>query len=347
MTRCAGTCRSSLALALAMAAGLASAAARAETTLTISSWAPPTHLMTKDVVLGWARAAEAATQGRVKFRVLPKHPSAPPGTFDAVRDGLTDVSFAVEGYLPARFTLPTLAELAGGGATAEINSVAYSRIHWRHFDKAGEFRGVKLLGVFTHGPGQMFNTKRAVATLEDLKGLKFRTGGGVAQQMAAALGATSFVKPSTETYELLSTGVADGVFFPLESVYAFKLHTIVKHATLFPGGFYSSTLSLIMNEGKWRGLAKADQDAIAAVSGETLARMAGKAWDAADRAALDELKKAGVVLTAPPPALVAEVRARAAALEKDWIKAAGAKGVDGAKALVEFRAEIEKVAAGR
>ena len=93
--------------------------------------------------------------------MLPKHPSAPPGTFDAVRDGLVDVSFVTASYTPARHPLPLLAELPGAGATAEINSVAFSRIHWKYLQPAGEYKGVKLLGVFTHGPGQMFNGQEA------------------------------------------------------------------------------------------------------------------------------------------------------------------------------------------
>ena len=111
----------------------------------------------------WAANVEKATNGRVKFQMLPKHPSAPPGTFDAVRDGLVDVSFVTASYTPARHPLPLLAELPGAGATAEINSVAFSRIHWKYLQAANEYKGVKLLGVFTHGPGQMFTVRKPVA----------------------------------------------------------------------------------------------------------------------------------------------------------------------------------------
>src|SRR2546429_6298366 len=41
-------------------------------------------------------------RSRVKFQMLPKHPSAPPGTFDAVRDGLVDLSYVTASYTPAR-----------------------------------------------------------------------------------------------------------------------------------------------------------------------------------------------------------------------------------------------------
>src|SRR2546425_5967505 len=143
----------------ALAFVLAATPALAQTTLTMSSWVSPQHHLTAVVLQGWTNEVEKATNGRVKFTMLPKHPSAPPGTFDAVRDGLVDLSYVTASYTPARHILPMIAELPGAGETSLVNSVAYSRIYWRHFHKVGEYNGVKLLGVFTHGPGQMFTKK--------------------------------------------------------------------------------------------------------------------------------------------------------------------------------------------
>jgi TRAP-type transport system periplasmic protein len=318
----------------------------AQTTLTMSSWVSPQHHLTANVLQGWATEVEKATNGRVKFTMLPKHPSAPPGTFDAVRDGLVDLSFVTASYTPARHILPLMAELPGAGDTALVNSIAYSRIHWKYFQKVGEYRGVKLLGVFTHGPGQMF-TKRPVATINDVQGLKIRTGGGVAEAVAKALGASAFVKPAPESYELLKSGVADGVFFPLESIISFKLETVVEQATLFPGGMYSSAFGFFMNEDKWNKLPRQDQEAIEKISGEHIARLAGASWDEADQKGLDALKKSGVKIVNANPELVTEVKKRSAPIVDEWIKNASAKGVDAAKILAEFREELKKVAAGR
>jgi TRAP-type C4-dicarboxylate transport system substrate-binding protein len=322
-----------------------SPAACAQTTMTMSSWVSPSHLLTKDVLGVWAQQVEKATDGRVKLQMLPKAPSAPPGTFDAVKDGLVDVSYVTASYTPARHVLPLLPELPGGGATAEINSVAYSRIHWKYLNQIGEYKGVKLLGVFTHGPGQMFNTKRAITKIEDLAGMKIRSGGGISEEMARALGASAFVKPAPESYELLSSGVADGTFFPLESINSFKLGSVVKYATLFPGGFYGSAFGFFMNEDKWNKLSKGDQDAITSVSGEALARLAGKAWDAADRAAFEEMKRVGIQITDASPELIKGVQERAKVIEEKWVQSATAKGIDGAKVLAEFREELKRVAA--
>jgi TRAP-type C4-dicarboxylate transport system substrate-binding protein len=272
--------------------------------------------------------------------------SAPPGTFDAVRDGLMDLSYVTASYTPARHVLPLLPELPGSGETAEINSVAYSRIYWKHFHKVGEYNGVKQIGVFTHGPGQMF-TKKPIKGIADIQGAKIRTGGGIAEAVAKALGTSAFVKPAPESYELLKSGVADGTFFPLESIVSFKLDTVIGQGTLFPGGMYSSAFGFFMNEGKWAKLSKEDQAAIDRLSGEHLARFAGKSWDEADKAGLEAMKKAGVPIVNADPAFVAEVRKRSEPIIQDWIKKADAKGVNGAAVLAEFREELKKVAAGK
>ena len=132
-----------LRLAALVAGALAAAPAAAQTTLTYSSWVPPSHHLSHWQV-NWANTVEKATGGRVKFQLLPKHPSSPPGTFDAVSDGLMDLSYVTASYTPARHVFPLMAELPGAGNTAEVNSVAYSRIHWKHFHKFGEYNGVKI-----------------------------------------------------------------------------------------------------------------------------------------------------------------------------------------------------------
>jgi TRAP-type C4-dicarboxylate transport system substrate-binding protein len=337
------------AIALSALAGAAlgtAPLAYAQTTLTMSSWVSPQHHLTGVVLQGWADDVEKATGGRVKFQMLTKHPVAPAGTFDAVRDGLVDLSFVTASYTPARHILPLLPELPGSGDSAEINSVAYSRIYWKYFHKVGEYNGVKQLGVFTHGPGQMF-TKRPVKTLADLKGQKIRTGGGIAEQVANALGAVAFVRPAPESFELLKSGVADGTFFPLESVVSFKLETVITQATLFPGGMYSSAFGFFMNEDKWKKLSPEDQAAIDKLSYESLARRAGRSWDAADRKGFDAMKAANVNIVNADPALVAEVRQRSEPIIQDWVKKASAKGIDAAAILAEFREELKKVAAGQ
>jgi TRAP-type C4-dicarboxylate transport system substrate-binding protein len=333
-----------LALAAFVAAPFA-LAAQAQAPLTYSSWVPPTHHLTIWQA-NWAADVEKATGGRVKFQGLPKAPAAAPGTFDAVREGLVDLSYVTASYTPARHIFPLMAELPGAGNTAEINSVAYSRIHWKHFQKMGEYKGVKLLAVWTHGPGQMF-TKKPMKSLAEFQNQKIRTGGGIAEQVANALGASAFVKPAPESYELLSSGVADGVFFPFESIVSFKLDKLIGQATVFPGGLYSSSFGFFMNEDKWNKIAKQDQAIIDKYSYEYAARSNGQSWDRADKIGMDALKAAGANIISADAGMQAEAKKRSGPIIEDWIKKAGAKGIDARAILNEFHAELKKVAAGK
>jgi TRAP-type C4-dicarboxylate transport system substrate-binding protein len=340
--------RKATAAALVAAAGTTlSISAQAQAPLTFSSWVPPTHHLTI-WQQNWAAEVEKATGGRVKFQSLPKAPAAPPGTFDAVRDGLVDLSYVTASYTPARHILPLMAELPGAGDTAEVNSVAFSRIHWKHFHKYGEYKGVKLLAVWTHGPGQMF-TKKPVKTLDDFKNQKIRTGGGIAEKTANALGASAFVKPAPESYELLNSGVADGVFFPFESIVSFKLDKLIGQATVFPGGLYSSAFGFFMNEDKWNKLAKQDQAIIEKYAGEYAARSNGQSWDKADQVGLAALKAAGANVVNADAAMRAEAQKRAGPIIDEWIKGAQEKhkGLNAKAVLDEFRAELKKVASGK
>lgn len=336
-----------LAASAAVAAGLCAATpALAQTTLTLSSWVPPQHLLTRAMV-DWAKEIEKATNGRVKNNLVPKAVASPPGTFDAVRDGLADISFTVDGYTPGRFVLTRVAEFPQLGDSSGTVSVGYNRIHERYLAKFDEHKGVKVLAVFTHGPGQIYNTKRAIKSIGDLEGLKIRVGGGMVNDVAKALGVNALLKPAPESYEIISTGVADGLFFPAESIVSFKLVELIKHVTLVPGGLYNVSFTFVMNPGTYGKLSAGDKKAVDAFSGERLARHIAKYWDEGDRVGVEAMKKANIPTVNADAAFLAALQSKVGPLEQAWFKAAGEKGLDGPKTLAELRAEIKKVAGGK
>ncbi|MCA3177312.1 MAG: TRAP transporter substrate-binding protein [Burkholderiaceae bacterium] len=321
---------------------LAAGTASAQVVLTASSWLPPTHTLSTSQAK-WCEAVGAATANRVRCNILPKAVVAPTATFDAVRDGLADLSFSVHGYTPGRYVMTQMAELPFLGDSSEATSIAYQRMFDKYLSKSNEMKGLKVLAVFTHGPGIVFNTKKPINSLADLQGLKFRVGGGMVNEIGKALGANVTLKPAPESYELLSSGVMDGTWFPAESVESFKIDKVIKHKTTFPGGLYNTSFAFVMNEGTWNKISKADQAAIEKVSGEAAARLFGRGWDSVDRRANAFMQTAGVTHTVASKAFVDEIRARTAPLEQKWIADAKAKGLPNAEqVLKEFRAEIAK-----
>jgi TRAP-type C4-dicarboxylate transport system substrate-binding protein len=331
---------------LASVAGLLLGSPAEAQTLTMSSWAPASHPLTRVVMQGFADELAAASGGRLKVKMLDKHPVPGPATFDAVRDDVVDISVAVTDWLPQRHILTRIAEFPGAGETAEINSVAYSRLHFRRLAQAGEYEGVHLVGVFTHGPGHVFTTRRPVASLVDLLGVKIRTGGGSSEAIVRALGGLPVVTSvPQESHDLLASGAVEATFFPQDSFASFKLEGIVKYATLFPGGLFNYSFGLIMNEGKWRSLSKEDQELITRLGGEHLARRAGKAWDDADRRGREAMNEARLQIDVASAELVDQLRRATRPMLGAWMEEVKDKRkLDGAALLREYQEEIGRVA---
>jgi TRAP-type C4-dicarboxylate transport system substrate-binding protein len=152
------------------------------------------------------------------------------------------------------------------------------------------------------------------------------------------------LKPAPDSYELLSGGVMDGTLFPAESTESFKIDKIIRHATTFPGGLYNTSFVFMMNQGKYDKLTPEEKKAVDAISGETAARIFGRGWDKVDTRALALMQANGVVITKADARFVADVKAKTAPLEQNWVKSAEAKGLKNpAKVLAEFRAEIAKL----
>ncbi len=309
--------------------------------LIASSWLPPTHAVMQDFFVPWAKEIATATDNRVTIRFLPKPVTNPQGHFDAVRDGLADITFISHSYYPGRFELTKFAVMPFSGDTAESRSVAAWDTYEKYLLKADEHRGVRLLGIYAHGPGMVFTRSKPVRKLADFEGLKIRVGGGMAADVAKAVGAIAVAKPAPDSYELLSSGVVDGVFFPAETLVSIKLERLIKYATIFPGGLYSDTHAVIMNEKAFRKLSPQDQQALLGLSGDHIAHMAGKAWDKHDIEGRKALEASGAEITHADPAFVNAVRERTDKFERDWLAAAAAKGVDGPAALVAFRTELK------
>jgi TRAP-type transport system periplasmic protein len=322
---------------------LALPAAQAQVVLTASSWLAPTHTLS-ETQKEWCSQLEQRSSGKARCNILPRAVAAPPATFDAVRNGLADISFTVHGYTPGRFTITQMAEVPFLGDSSEASSVAFQRISQRTPQIAEEHKGVRVLSVFTHGPGMVFNTKRAIAKVDDLSGLKFRVGGGMVNEISKALGINATLKPAPESYELLSTGVMDGTLFPAESVESFKLDKIVRHATRFPGGLYNTSFVFMMNPATYDKLPADVKKVVDELSGEFAARLFGRGWDKVDRRGMAFMQAAGVQFTAADAAFVKAVNDRSAPVLDTWAKAAEAKGVkDAKKLLADYRAEIKKL----
>ncbi|WP_170367789.1 TRAP transporter substrate-binding protein [Ruegeria arenilitoris] len=268
-------------LATAALAVSGSVAFAADYTLTISSWAPPTHGINAKMWPKFVEMVEEATDGKVtaelKLGIAP-----PPAQMDLIMDGAADASIIFHGYQPGRFVTTKLIELPGYEGSAEAASVAYWRAYDKYLKAADEHRGVKVIALHTHGPAQL-HTSSPVTSMDQISGLKVRIPGGVGGDVGTALGATGIQVPAPKVYETLASKAADGVVMPLESRKGFKLTEVAPNVYEMPGGLYRGSFAFIMNEDTFADLPEDIQQALEEnVFGEPLSREIGKIWDEID-----------------------------------------------------------------
>lgn len=335
-------------LLAACTVGLACTTAFAQTVLKHSNWFPEGQVMRVKVVEPWIAEVSKVTNGRVRIETLPKVVGSVPGQYDVARDGQADLVIFSNGYTPGRFDILEVGELPFIGDRAEVVGPALHRFYSKHVARYGEYKGVHPLAVFVVAPPQLFNSKRALRSVADFKGLKIRSNSQGTTTALTLLGAVPVSKPATETYELMSSGVLDGTVMPPESILPFKLVEHSNFATVIPGALTNSILTLAINENRWNSLSQEDRDAITRISGEVFARNIGLAYVAGNEAAWDAMRKAGKSIETASPAMVAEMTRLLKPMEVSWAEKARRKGVQEPEKLLDaLRAEVAAVAAGR
>jgi len=202
-----------------------------------------------------------------------------------------------------------------------------------------ELDDVKVFWLDGHGPG-FFHTRKPVAKLEDLKGMKIRSG-GLQSKIALALGAAPVSIPITDAYDALSKGVADGICLNDEGVTTWSLGDVVKYHTRNWGTTYTATFYTVMNKQKWNSLPKDIQQIIDKLNEEWIER-AAVSWHNREEAGREALIKKGNKFVE----LTKEEDARWAALMKpifdDYVKMTKEKGFPGEQALQFCRDYLKK-----
>ena len=187
--------------------------------------------------------------------------------------------------------------------------------------------------------------KKPVHKLEDMKGLKIRATGRLAD-LTQALGATPVPIGMPDMYESLKKGVVDGTMSNMETLKGWKTGEIIKYATTSWKVGSCDTFYVVMNKKKWEGLPPDVQKTITAVTDEYKEKWA-LLWNDIDIEGLDFFKKQGgkiIQLTdAESAKWVKKVEPVIAEYKKDLIKKGfTAAEVDAWLAYVKERIEYWK-----
>ncbi len=281
--------RTVLATALLAATGLASAQA---VKLTLGHGAAPGNPR-HEAAVKMAEVAKAKSNGRIEIQVAPSAQLGDDAAMvTALRTGALDLSAnsqgAVANAVPeyAAFGMPFLFS-----SLDQVWKMLDGPLGKELADKTAE-KGMVVLGYWDNGIRHMSNSKRPIAKVEDMKGLKMRTPpDAVTVDIMQALGAEAQQIKFAELYVALQQGVVDGQENPLMNIHASKLYEVNKFISL-TGHKYEMT-PLLMSKRSWDRLSDADKKVLqeAAVEATQLQRKLSKE---SDDKLLADLKAKGV-----------------------------------------------------
>jgi TRAP-type transport system periplasmic protein len=264
-------------LAVLLAINLASAHA---IELKLAYFVGDQHAMSQWLVK-WANGLERESGGRITVKRFPGSQMGPVQQhYDFVRTGQADVAWFLHGATPGRFPLTEIVQLPYLVGSAEIGTKVLNDPELRSKYIDAEHRGVKVLLLLTHQPGNVHTTKKPIHTIEDMKGLRLRFASPTIRDFIAALGGTPVGVVPTEQVEQLQKGTIDGVFIDYGGAgIAFKMGGILKYSTEMYS--YVSSFGVAMNPDFWNTLPP-DLQALVTKSMTGVEKEVGEAWDALD-----------------------------------------------------------------
>lgn len=331
-----------VAAAIAVLAWAPSAAAKT-VELKYAGFVPAGHFMSK-YITAWAAKLEALSIGGMKIALYHgAQMGPPPKYYDIARKGVADFTWILHGATPGRFPLNELIQLPYTVPSAEVGTLVLNQPDLREvLDK--EHRGLKVLYLMTHQPGNLHTRTRPVRTAADMKGLRIRFASPTIREWVGALGGTPVGMPPTQIADGLQKGTIDGVFIDYGGAHtAFKLGGLVKHTTEMYS--YVSSFSVVMNPKTFSKLSRTYQDLVTS-STTGIAREVGRMWDAADAPGKAYLVREGGETIHLSEAEDAKFKSIAQGVSERRLAELEGKGLPAREVYGKMKAYSEKFAAG-
>ncbi len=239
--------------------------------LKFANYFPPTHM--NSVIMGkFCEELNAKLAGKVEITQYAGGTLlAAPKMAAGVSTGIADIGLSNCSYSRGRFPAMEIMELPLGFPSSWIASHVANDFYQKF--KPKEWDTFQPLMFSTSPPNALQTLTKPVKTLEDLKGLKIRGQGRIAD-IVKALGATPMPIEIVDLYEALRRGVIDGTYTPLETLKGFKLGEVQKFTTASWQVGSVFAFYVVMNKQKWAALPDDVKKVIADFSNEFIGRWA-------------------------------------------------------------------------
>jgi TRAP-type transport system periplasmic protein len=325
-----------------VALGLAAGAQAQQKTfeVKVAEFVGTQHFMTQ-WIMQWGEKLEKSSGGRLAFKHFPAAQMAPtPAHYDLARTGQAEVSWFLHGATPGRFPLTELIALPYVVGSAEIGTKVLNDATLRAKFLDAEHKGVKVLLLFTHQPGNVHTVKRPIRTVDDFKGMRIRFASPTIRDFIATLGGTPVGVQPTEILEQLQKGGIDGAFIDYGGAgVAFKMGGTVRYSTEMYS--YVASFGLGMNPDFYNRLPK-DLQKLVDDSVRGVEREVGIGWDRLDDIGKDLLVKGGAQPIPLSPEENARFRKVGAQVTEAKLKELEGKGLPAREALKLIQSLSEK-----
>ncbi len=282
--------------AIGLGAGLGGPAAAQQKVVLKASDVHPAGYPTVVAIENMGKKLEQATSGRITVQMFAAMQLG--GEKEAIEQAqvgalqLARVSVGALGPVVDDlnvFNLPFLFR-----STAHMQKVIDGEIGQELLDKVSNNPNTRLVGLcwMDAGARNMYDTKKSIKSIDDLKGLKVRVmGNPMFVDMMNALGGNGVAMGYDQVFSALQTGVVDGAENNPPSFVFDNHYQVAKHYTMTEHLIVPEIL--VFSKRTWDGLSKDDQALIKKVGREAQTDER-KLWVEYEKKAFDKMKEANI-----------------------------------------------------
>lgn len=288
----------------------------------------------------WMNRVEELSEGRIEFVHYPAEQlGKAKNLLDYAKTGVVDVAYIGVGYVPEKMPLSGVGELPGSASSSKEATEAY----WELIDGVlydAEYKKYNIQPLFAVilPPYKVMTKGEKVVSVEDLNGLKLRSGGGTQSFVLNQLGATPVSMSAPDTYTALERGTIDGVIFPSTSVKPYQLETIIDYITgnSHLGGFVAS---YVINQDTLESLPPNLQEIIIQAGHETRLHLSAY-LDQLDAELEQTFKDAGVEYVEFDEASVESINETIESAWTNWGEQMDNRGLNGTEVVETFKRNL-------
>ncbi len=280
----------------------------------------PGHPVRLQVLEPWADDVRAATDGAVSIEFHAEQTlSSAAETYSNVASGGQDIGWALQGYSPGRFPATDVIEMP---FVFDSASVAV-KVLWALYDEfealRDEYSDVKVLALWTTGPGDLWLAEGTASTVADVEGLTLRSPGPVQAAVISSLGATPVNMAAPDLRGALEAGEIDGLLTVETALATHGLLDELESGT--ECSCYVLASFLVMNSDTWNGLSSDQQAAVDELSGQKLSLAVGEFYDRSSLTAGEENAEAGIIKIMLDDAQLDQWKEATRIVVDDWVDA--------------------------